>query len=286
MKISVITVCRNAGRTIGDAIASFLAQTHPDKELIIVDGASTDGTSAIVQAAATKDIQFISEKDDGMYYAANRGLGAYSGDIVGMLNADDRFADQFALANINDALVNADIAFGNLDFVADDAASTVIRRWRGSAYQRGAFRRGWMPAHPTFYVRRNVIDAIGGFDTSYRVASDYDFMLRAMELHQFRTVFIDKLLVQMRQGGESTKSFVSHIKHNYEALNSRRRWLGSGIVDYSLFAKPLRKVPQLIPGWKKAGEGTRRTGAGTQNAVPSATTSSSIQNQQKGGAPS
>ena len=245
MKISVITVCLNAAHTIGYTIESFLEQKHADKELVVVDGGSRDGTVESVRSFGDSSITLVSGPDEGTYDAANKGLALYSGDAVGLLNADDRFANDQALGQIADGLTSADIVFGNLDFVVDHKASQVARRWRGSPFNKGAFRRGWMPAHPTFYVRRKVIEAMGGFDPRYRIASDYDFMLRTLELSDFRTQFIDRVLIHMMHGGASTSGLKSLVQHNYEALRSRQVWLESGFVDYSLIAKPLRKVTQL-----------------------------------------
>lgn len=260
MKISVITVCFNAEQTIAYTVESFLKQAHADKELIVVDGGSRDATVDIVRRFAGEGIVIVSEPDDGIYDAANKGLQLYTGEAVGMLNADDRFADIDALSRINAALGEADIAFGNLDFVSNHESSDVVRRWRGSAYEPGSFRVGWMPAHPTFYVRRRVINRIGGFDTRYRIAADYDFMLRALELHDFHPAFIDAVLVQMMTGGESTSGIRSTVAHNYEALQSRRQHLNAGFIDYGAFAKPLRKLGQLqiLSRGKRASKADRR----------------------------
>ena len=246
MKISTITVCFNAARTIGHTLESFAAQTHPQKELVVVDGGSTDETLAIVRSFAAEQVTFVSEPDHGMYDAANKGLARYSGDAVGFLNADDRYHDPGVLGDIAAALETADILSSNLDFVRDHDGRQIVRRWRGTPFRKGSFRRGWMPAHPTFYVRRHVVDAVGPYDLRYRISSDYDWMLRAHELHQFRAVFLDRVTVDMMAGGTSTVSFASHIHHNLEALASRRHWLGSGIIDYALLAKPLRKVRQFM----------------------------------------
>jgi len=205
-----------------------------------------------------------------MYDAANKGLAAFTGDAIGFLNADDKFADDHALASIADGLGDADIVFGNLDFVSDHQSGAVVRRWRGSSFWPGAFKRGWMPAHPTFYVRRSVVDRLAGFDTRYRIAADYDFMLRTLELQDFRSAFVDKVLVHMMHGGESTSGLGAHLKHNFEALKSRRQWLGAGLVDYSLFAKPLRKLPQIgMPsfraGWQERPTRQTRFGAGAES---------------------
>jgi hypothetical protein len=163
------------------------------------------------------------------------------------LNADDCFASPDALAAIAGGLREADIVFGNLDFVADHHAKRVVRRWRGEGYRPRAFRRGWLPAHPTFYVRRHVAEAVGKFDLNYRIAADYDYMLRAIEVHGFRTAFVDQVLVEMMQGGASNGSLRAYIRSNIEALSSRQQHLGSGAIDYALVAKPLRKLGQFAP---------------------------------------
>jgi glycosyltransferase involved in cell wall biosynthesis len=245
LKISVVTVCRNAERTIAATIDSFRRQTHPDKELLIIDGASTDGTLAIARGLATGDIRIVTEPDKGMYDAANKGLVRFKGDGVGFLNADDRFHDDDVLADISSGLTEADIVFGNVDFTAVDRPTRVVRRWRGTPFAKGAFRRGWMPAHPSFYVRRRVVDAVGKFDLTYRIAADYDWMLRACELFGFRTELLDRTVADMTMGGASTAGIRSYFAHNFEALRSRRRWLASGVIDLALFAKPLRKLNQL-----------------------------------------
>lgn len=246
MKISVVTVCLNAAQTIHYTVESFLAQTHWDKELVVIDGGSSDGTLDVVRSFRSENIKLIVEPDRGMYDAANKGLRGFAGDAVGFLNADDRFHGENSLSEIAAALEDADLVSGNLNFVRDHGARKVTRRWRGTPYRRGSFRRGWMPAHPTVYTRRHVVEIVGLYDTTYRVAADYDWMLRAYELHEFRSTFIDKVLVDMMAGGASTVNLRSHINHNLEALASRRRWLGSGTADYALIAKPLRKITQFL----------------------------------------
>jgi len=245
MKVSVITVCRNAAGTIGHTLDSFFAQRHAEKELIIVDGGSTDGTIEIVRAAMDGSVIFVSEPDNGLYDAANKGFGLFTGEAAGFLNADDRFHDGDVLRRISDALCEADIICGDLDFVRDHDGGRIVRRWRGSPFRKGAFRFGWMPAHPTFYVRRSVVDAVGPFDLSYRTAADYDWMLRACELHDFRCAFVGGVMIDMMAGGQSTSGLLAHVHHNLEALRSRRKWLGAGMLDIALMAKPLRKATQF-----------------------------------------
>lgn len=246
MKISILTPCWNSAATIAHTIESVLAQDHQDIEHLILDGASTDRTREVVARFDDPRISVVSEPDRGMYDALNKGLGRYRGDAFGVLNADDTFHDTTALARIVEALQRADIVHGDLDFVLDHEAKAVVRRWRVAASAAGGFRSGWMPAHPTFYVRRSVGEAVGLFDPSPKTASDYDFMLRAVELHDFRIAKARGVLIDMMRGGASTASIGAHLRHNIEALRARRRWLGGGPVDRAFVAKPLRKVGQFF----------------------------------------
>lgn len=250
MKVSIITVAFNSAPTIAYAIDSFLAQSHTNAELLIIDGASTDDTVAIARSYSDPRISVLSEPDEGLFDAMNKGLRLYSGEAVGFLNSDDSYHGRDALARIAGALEDADVVHGNIDFVSDHARKTVIRRWRGSPHRPGAFREGWMPAHPTFYVRRSLAERIGGFDPELSIAADYDFMLRALETGLVTSAFVDDVLVDMMVGGNSTQSWRSYVTGNLESLRSRRKWLGSGFVDYALFAKPTQKVRQYFPAAK------------------------------------
>ncbi len=185
MKISVLTVCYNAQATIGHTIASFLAQDWPDKEMIIVDGASTDATLEVVRGFPQDQIRVLSEPDRGMYDALNKGLKLFSGDAVGVLNADDAYHDADALRHVAMGLEASDIVHGHLDFVDSQTDKKVVRRWRAEPRPWNGFASGWMPAHPTFYVRRKVAESVGPFDLSFATAADYDWMIRALELHGF-----------------------------------------------------------------------------------------------------
>jgi len=246
MKISVLTVCFNAAETIEYAIQSFLAQSHPDKELIILDGASPDGTAEVARRFEGDNVTVVSEPDKGMYDALNKGLARFTGDAVGTLNADDCYADTEALARISAALEGADMVSGHLDFVDNHIDKNIVRRWRGVPHYENAMKKGWHPAHPTFYVRRKVAEAVGPFNLNYKTASDYDWMVRAHECFDFSSGFIDEILIHMMVGGKSTVSLASHIQHNLDSLRARREWMGAGLVDYALFAKPLRKLGQWL----------------------------------------
>jgi glycosyltransferase involved in cell wall biosynthesis len=246
MKISVLTVCFNAQETIRQTLDSFCTQSHEQREMIVIDGASTDQTVAIAKSYAGAKIQIISEPDRGMYDALNKGLKLYSGDAVGVLNSDDTYHHENVLAEISEGLETKPIVQGNLDFVVDHESKNITRKWRAESKPHQGFKTGWMPAHPTFYVRREVAEQVGQFDLSLDTAADYDWMLRAIDVFGFEVGMLESVLIDMKTGGRSTKDILSHIKHNLEALAVRQKWLQAGLIDYALFAKPARKISQFI----------------------------------------
>ena len=252
MKISVDTVCHNSAATIGRTLDSFFQQDHADKQLVIVDGASSDGTLEIIAGYPQTQIRLISEPDRGIYDAMNKGLRAFDGEAMGYLNSDDCYHDHQVLSDIAAALRETDIVFGDIDFVADHETKRVVRRWTSSPHRPGAFRRGWMAPHPSLYVRRRVTEAVGEFERRYRISADYDWMLRAFEVARFGSRRLRRTFVDMLIGGASTRSLSSYLIGNLEALASRRRWLSAGLVDYALIAKPLGKVAQFMPGRAEA----------------------------------
>jgi glycosyltransferase involved in cell wall biosynthesis len=248
VKISVVTVCFNSASTIERTLGSFFAQTHSDKELVVVDGGSTDGTLDTLARVRDPAFRYVSEPDRGIYDAMNKGLARFSGDAVGFLNSDDAFHDARVLADVAVGLESAEMVFGDIDFVADHETCRIVRRWRATPYRRGAFRAGWMAAHPSFYVRRAVAETVGRFDLRHRISADYDWMLRAFETHGFSSARLQRTFVDMKIGGASTRSPLAYIRGNLEALSARRRWLDAGLIDYALVAKPLGKIAQFAPG--------------------------------------
>jgi glycosyltransferase len=246
MLISVIMVTWNSGATVRHTLDSFFSQTYGPKELVVVDGGSRDETMEIVKSYPQTNITWISEPDNGMYDALNKGLKLASGDAVGVLNSDDTYHSPSSLEAISEGLKRADTVHGHLNFVTDHGTKTVSRVWRGQPRPRQGFKAGWMPGHPTFYARRHVVENVGTFDLALETSSDYDWMLRALEVHGFSTHLIDEVLIDMQQGGRSTSGLASYLHHNLEALRARQRWLKAGLIDYALFAKPLRKVGQFL----------------------------------------
>jgi glycosyltransferase len=246
MKISVISVCLNSEKTIGLTIESFLAQNHAEKELVIIDGVSRDRTLEIARSFNSEQVRIFSEKDAGIYDAMNKGLRQFSGDAVGVIGSDDTFHDPTALARIAKAMERADIVYGDLYFVTDHVSKRAVRTYRPGKYRTGAFKWGWMPPHPTFYVRREVVDQVGLFDTRYRIGADYDYIVRAMHPGRYRDAYVPEILVDFQKGGVSTRGlFKSVLTQNREALDSRRRWLGAPPIDLAFFLKPARSFLQL-----------------------------------------
>jgi glycosyltransferase len=245
MKISVVTVAYNSAATVRQTIESFLRQDYGNKELLIVDGGSTDETVAIAKSFQTPSIRVLTEKDDGIYDAMNKGLRLFNGEAVGFLNSDDTFHSDKSLHLIAEGLMDADIVFGDLYMVTDHATKCTVRTWKAGKFSRSAFRVGWAPPHATFYVRRGVVHAVGAFDLRYRIASDYDYMLRALADHCFRIKYVPHVLVDYRWGGVSSGSFGNMLKGNLECLDSRRRHLKSAAIDVALFLRPMRRLLQL-----------------------------------------
>jgi len=244
MKISVVTVCFNSEATIEGTIRSFLAQSYPDKEMIVIDGQSTDRTVEIAKALASEQISVVSERDRGIYDAMNKGLRLFTGDAVGFLNSDDTFHDGHALARLAEGLSRADAVHGGVIMVADHLSKRPVRSWKGEPFVRGSFRRGWMPPHPTFYIRRALSEKTGTFDLRYRISADYDFMLRALELHAESAEYVSGPLIDFLVGGNSSGSISKVIRGNLECLRARQEHLGAPLVDAALFTKPLRKIAQ------------------------------------------
>ncbi len=225
MKISIITVSYNSENTLSNTIESVLSQGFSDIEYIIVDGCSKDGTTAIIKSAESSfngRMKWVSEPDKGLYDAMNKGIKIATGDVIGILNSDDLFYDSNVLRDIALAFdENTDALFGNLYFVKSDDVHCIVRAWKGSTYS--SFKKGWHPAHPTFYVRREVYEKYGGFDISFDVSADFELMLRFIEKNRIRTKYLDRYMVKMRMGGESTRNIANIIRGNRNIIRAFRK---------------------------------------------------------------
>ncbi len=225
MKISIITATFNSAATVRDTIESVLSQTHSDWELIIKDGGSKDDTLAICRSYEDERIRIVACPDHGLYDAMNQGIAAAKGEVVGILNSDDFYFDNQVLERIAASLSDETIGcvYGDLQFVDAKDTSKVVRIWKGSQYQKGGFRKGWHPAHPTFYARKKYFDEYGAFDTSFQVSADFELMLRFIEKHQVSNLYIPHYFVKMRMGGESTGSLKNIIKGNKNILRAFKK---------------------------------------------------------------
>jgi glycosyltransferase len=245
MKISTVTVCYNSRSSIGRTVESFLQQNYSNKELLVVDGGSHDGTVDIIKSFGSDAVRIISERDNGIYDAMNKGLMAFGGDAVGFLNSDDTYHDNTVLSRIAEGLGKADLVYGDLVMISDHTTKIPLRNWRAGSFIRGSFRTGWMPPHPTFYVRRELAQRVGHFDLSYQISADYDFMLRAMELGDARAHYIAHTLVDFMVGGRSTSGLGAVIRGNLECMRARRKNLRTAPVDLAFVSKPLQKLRQI-----------------------------------------
>lgn len=244
MKISIITVSFNSFLTIEDTIKSVLQQTYHDVEYIIVDGESRDGTIDIIKKYDSSINIWISEKDEGLYHAMNKGIQLASGEVVGILNSDDIYYDNEVLKNVMDEFLanpNLDSVFANLLFVLPNDTNKVARMWITGDKRK--FSRGWHPAHPSFFVKRKCYEQYGLFDLDFKLAADFEIMLRFLETHRISSKYVNQFLVKMRLGGETTKSLKNIIKQNIECLNSFHK---NNISVNRIFYPFLRVVPKLM----------------------------------------
>jgi len=222
MKVSIVTVVYNSENTIKDAIESVLNQTYKNIEYIIIDGASTDRTVEIIKSYRNKINKFVSEPDKGIYDAMNKGIKLATGDIVGILNSDDVYADNNVIETIANTFQknDYDAIYGDLIYVDKENLDKVIRYWKSNPFEKGLFQKGWHPAHPTFFVKREIYDRYGLFNLDFKIAADYELMLRFMERYNIGTYYIPEVLVKMRVGGESNRSLKNILKANIECYKA------------------------------------------------------------------
>ncbi len=245
MKVSVVTAVMNGGDTLPQAIASLRAQTHPDIEHVVQDGGSTDGTLEYLGRHGHPNMALVSSPDSGIYHAINTGISRTTGDVVGLLHADDYLASPDIIAQVAEAMQDPQIdgVYGDLEYVARADANRVIRYWKAGDYAPARLRRGWMPPHPTLYLRRQVFERAGLYDPSYRISGDYDGMLRWLTTGQVRLGYIPQVMVRMRIGGVSNRSFAHMLRKSREDYRAIRRHNVGGFG--TLLGKNLSKLPQF-----------------------------------------
>jgi glycosyltransferase involved in cell wall biosynthesis len=241
MKVSIITVCFNSVRTIRDTVESVLSQSHSEIEHIIIDGGSTDGTLGILSEYRGLVAKIISEPDEGIYDAMNKGIEVATGDIIGVLNSDDFFSSRDSIAAVVREFSNyqdADVVFGDLVFVSSDDLHKIRRFYSSRGFRPWKLRFGYMPPHPATYVRKAVYDQFGLYKRGYQIAADYEINIRWLVVNRLRFRRVDKVLVCMRTGGVSTSGFRSSVLLNREII---RACSDNGLYTNWLFLIP--KIP-------------------------------------------
>ena len=249
MKISIITSCYNRVSTIRGAIESVLSQDYPDIEYIIVDGASTDGSVEVIRDAIEgheDKVKFISEPDHGMYEAINKGIRMATGDYIGLVHSDDFLYSSHTISDIAKRLkeTRADFLYGDGLFVNAENTDKVVRKWIGGTYRLWKVRHGWLPLHPTCYIRREVMEKLGGYDESYMIAADTDLLVRYLLDNHVKTDYLKKYIVRMRMGGMSTDNSrrAKMWKEDIRVYSSH----GFKHVTLTKIEKMLWKVPQFV----------------------------------------
>ncbi len=246
MKVSIITVCYQSANTLGDAIDSVLSQQDVDIEFIVVDGGSSDGTVELLKEYGTRINQWVSERDGGIYDAMNKGVRMATGDWIGFLHADDLLAHSRIIADMLDVVVktNADVVYGDLVYVQKDNSQQIVRYWKSEDFSLRLLPKGWMPPHPTVYVRRELFVKTGLFNVEYRISADYDFLLRLLSTPSIRVAYIPQIMVRMRVGGASNRSIGNIIRKSKEDYLALRRNHIGGIG--ALLYKNLSKIGQFF----------------------------------------
>ena len=244
--ISGVTAVFNRVATVADALASVKSQAWPSVEHIVIDGGSNDGTLAILRACDDQLAVMISEPDGGIYDALNKGIALATGDVVGFLHADDVFESPDVLSKVAAAFEDpeVDAVYGDLVYTRRNDPGQVVRYWRAGAFEPGCLERGWMPPHPTFYVRRPVYQRLGLFDTRYRISADYESILRLLMHGGVRPRYLPQVLVRMRLGGASNQSLGSLLRKSREDYAAMRQNGVGGLR--ALLRKNFIKLPQFL----------------------------------------
>lgn len=246
MKVSIITATYNSSKTICDTLTSLNAQTYSDIEYIIIDGASSDDTIAVIEENCTRVATIISEPDEGIYDALNKGIRAATGDLVGFLHSDDLFAYPDAIKELVETLQreNTQSVYADLEYVSRDDTSKIIRKWKSGEFKQQKLRNGWMPPHPTFFMKRELYIQHGTFDLSLNIAADYDSLLRYLWSKNVTASYLPKVVTKMRVGGASNRSLkniIEKTKEDIQALKNNRVFWPS-----ALLMKNLSKFPQFF----------------------------------------
>ena len=249
MKVSIITVAFNSAKTIRDTIESVLSQDYPEIEYIVIDGGSTDSTVDIVQEYSDQIAYFKSESDRGIYDAMNKGIRVATGDVIGFLNSDDVYINPSAVTELISAIKsqNSESVFADLIYVSPEDTNRILRYYSSRKFKPDLFQYGWMPAHPTFFAKKSLYEKVGPFSLNYKIAADFEMLLRMLKVHNASYTYLPKPLVKMRAGGVSTSGLKQSLLLNREIVKACQ---DHGVSTH--LAKVLLKFPmkmlELIKG--------------------------------------
>jgi len=248
MKVSIITITYNSSATVEDTLRTVVSQDYPDLEYIIIDGKSKDKTLEIVEKYKHGIAKVVSEKDKGLYDALNKGIKHATGDIIGMLHSDDLYANDQVISKVvkkfeEDPSIEG--VYADLVFVNRNDVNKVMRTWNSGEYEEDAFVRGWMPPHPTFFVKKECYEKFGGFNTELKLSADYELMLRLIHKNKIKLAYLNEVIVKMRMGGVSNVSFFVKLKAN---IVDKMAWKLNGMKPgiLTMLLKPLRKIGQYF----------------------------------------
>lgn len=253
MLISIITVCYNSKDTIENTINSVLSQKYVDIEYLIIDGNSNDGTKEIIKSYKLKynNIKFISEIDKGIYDAMNKGIKMSSGEIIGILNSDDYYIDEYVLNKIHSLFKednNLDSIYSNINYINRSYNSIILRKWISG--DKKPFNKGWHPAHPAFFVRKYIYEKYGLFDLKYKLAADFEIMLRLLDKYKITTKYLNETIINMRVGGVTNKSIKNILIQNIECIKAFK----NNKIKVNIFTYPIRRLyPKFINKYKRRG---------------------------------
>jgi len=247
MKVSVITAIRNCGEFLESNIDSVHSQSYSNIEHIIIDAGSNDATTAIMDANRSKIAHYVSEKDRGIYDGINKGLRLATGDVIAMLNGDDIYVDENVINDIVNAFENSgtDAVYGDIVYVNKIDTNKVIRYWRAGEGDRAKILSGWMPPHPALFIKKEIYDKYGLFNTNFKISADYEIILRFLYMHRISMYYMHRLCVKMRTGGISNRSFLTIARKSYEDYKAWKIY-GLKKAGYAVALKNFRKIPQFF----------------------------------------
>jgi glycosyltransferase len=249
VKVSIVTVVYNNVDTIRDAVESVIHQNYDSINHIIIDGGSDDGTLDVLEEYKTHFAKFVSEPDDGIFNAMNKGISYAEGDIVGILNSDDYYKDNTIIKKIVKEFKsqNVDAVYGDLQYVTSNG-NDIVRQWNAGAFEISRFKNGWMPPHPTLFVKRDIYDKYGTFDEEYDIAADYELVLRFLYKNKLTAAYIPEVLVKMREGGNSNGGFKTRIN---AFIEDYKAWKQNGFESLpglkAQILKRITKLDQFLP---------------------------------------